>query len=234
MLTKARSSVALSPRPRSSRAPSHGTNGRRRSRSTAGWASRAPWPRRAPRRSTAASAPGCPRAGEDRAWSPPQGGCGPSRFLRAVAELPGGDALLLRRDGLGSHFTPENGGLRHLVRRPYPNRRNDNGRHPRRSAALFYTRAHLHVYQRAADGHPRGCCMARAEAVGSRQIARLYAREGARGGSKTSAPTPRAVSTAANSAQHGDLYPKGCGTVTKRPRTSMRSCRSIWWSGSRG
>ena len=56
-------------RPRSSRAPSRGTNGRRRSRPRAGSACRCAWPRPAPPAPTPTNAPGCPGAGGDRGWS---------------------------------------------------------------------------------------------------------------------------------------------------------------------
>ena len=51
------------------------------------------------------------------------------------------------------------------------------------------------------EGHPRGCCMARAEAAGGFDKLRGYAREKARQlGIENCASTPPAASTAASSA----------------------------------
>ena len=64
-----RSSTPRSPRPRTTRAPSRGTSGRPRSRSTGRSARRVRVPRPAPPVPTGTSPPGCARAAGGRGWS---------------------------------------------------------------------------------------------------------------------------------------------------------------------
>ena len=69
--------------------------------------------------------------------------------------------------------------------------------------ALFYTRHIFMCTNVRPEGHPRGCCMARGEAAGGFEKLRGYMREKARAARRREHPasTPRAVSTAANSAR---------------------------------
>ena len=94
---------------------------------------------------------------------------------------------------------------------------------------LFYTRHIFMCNNVRPDGHPRGCCMARAEAAGGFDKVRGYMREKAR-----AAGVENIRFNAAGCLDRCEfgpnmvIYPEGIGTATKLPRMSTRSSRSIW------